>query len=142
MWSSLMGLSLYVSVQINYSGLHDSLMRLLYTYFLGGLIAWPLAITILVQLRNRVSTAFMFIVAMMLLVIFTIGITSLLYALQYRAFFAQWHQPLFTRIWFFQQLFTTLGALFQFAVIGTRLYLPLAPIALVATSYILCRRIR
>lgn len=72
----------------------------------------------------------------------TLIFTSLIFALQYRIFYAQWHEPAFSRIWFFQQLFTSLGAAYQFAVLGSRLYLPAGPLFLLAASYALLRRMR
>ena len=61
-------------------------------------------------------------------------------ALQYRAYYAQWHDPAFSRIWFWQQFYTALGSTYQYAVIGIRLYWPAGPPLLVVTSWWLSGR--
>jgi hypothetical protein len=48
-----------------------------------------------------------------------------MFSIIYRNFYAQWHGDPFTRIWLFQLTFTSASALYQFAVLGLRLYLPL-----------------
>jgi hypothetical protein len=69
----------------------------------------------------------------------TIGFTAAIYALVYRSYYAAWHADAFTITWMFQQLFTTLGALGQFAVLGLRLYFPLGFAALVAAGLLFSR---
>lgn len=70
----------------------------------------------------------------------TIGVTAGLFALEYRSFYANWHSPAFSKIWFFEQFFTLAGAIYQFAVLGLRLYLPLSPFIVFSASIILLRR--
>lgn len=69
----------------------------------------------------------------------TIGVTAAIYALVYRSYYAAWHADAFTITWMFQQVFTTLGALGQFAVLGLRLYFPLGFAALVAVGIVFSR---
>ncbi|WP_274629596.1 hypothetical protein [Arvimicrobium flavum] len=57
-------------------------------------------------------------------VLITAGVTAVTYALYYRLYFVQWHDAPFTKTWAIQFFFTVAGALFQFAVLGLRLYLP------------------
>ncbi len=59
--------------------------------------------------------------------------------IRYRVFYAQWHAPALSRIWFFQQLFTSLGAVYQFAILGLGLYFPFAVVPVLAAGAILCR---
>ncbi len=69
----------------------------------------------------------------------TIGFTAAIYALVYRSYYAAWHADAFTITWVFQQVFTTLGALGQFAVLGLRLYFPLGFAALLAAAVLFSR---
>jgi hypothetical protein len=54
-----------------------------------------------------------------------IAVIAALYGLQYRAYYAQWHEPGFSLVWFIQFAVTMAGAFYQFAVIGLGLLLPL-----------------
>lgn len=72
----------------------------------------------------------------------TIGVTAMLYAFDYRSYYAAWHDEPFTKIWFLQLAFTTAGALGQFAVTGVRLYFPIGFVALIAASFWIARQRR
>lgn len=111
-------------------------------YFAGGLLAWPLvvALTRLAARGRRTETRFA--AAFALLAFGTITMTAFLFAMDYRVFYAQWHQPFGTRIWMFQFLFTSLGASYQFAVMGLGLYLPAGLPVLAGASLWLARAAR
>ena len=66
--------------------------------------------------------------------------TSAIFAVIFRQYYAQWHGDPFTRIWLVQLVFTTASALYQFAVLGIRLYLPVGVIFLFAASWLLADR--
>ncbi len=66
--------------------------------------------------------------------IMTIGLTAAIYALDYRSYYTEWHAPAFSVTWAFQFVFTVAGALYQFAVLGLRLYLPFGLLALFAAA--------
>jgi hypothetical protein len=59
--------------------------------------------------------------------------------MDYRLFYAQWHRPFGTRIWAYQFIFTSAGAVYQFLVMGLRLYLPVGLPILAGTSLWLAR---
>ncbi|MEQ1952527.1 hypothetical protein [Mesorhizobium sp. CN2-181] len=103
-------------------------------FAIGAALAFPLgyaAASLLARDRGwetRLAAAFLcFTVA-------TIGITSALYAFDYRQYYAQSHSHAFSVTWMFQFAFTTAGALVQFAATGVRLYFPLGFAALAAVS--------
>ena len=50
--------------------------------------------------------------------------------MDYRLFYARWHAPFGTRTWVYQFTFTSASAVYQFIVMGIRLYLPLGFAAL------------
>ncbi len=121
---------------------HDATFHLdsiLLLYAFGGLIAWPLSLfagRCIVQDRT-IETRFA--AYLLCLVAGTIGVTALLFALDYRLFYSQWHAATGSRVWFFQALFTSLSAYYQFLVLGVRLYLPIGAIALLLASLGLAR---
>ena len=80
-----------------------------------------------------------FAASFVLILIITVGTTALLFALQYRLYYSQWHMPAFSIGWFFQLLFTGLSALYLFAVQGLRLLLPFAPVGLIIAAILFAR---
>lgn len=111
-------------------------------YALGGALAFPFGLFLarLVSAGMRRETAF---AAMLLsLAVATMAVTAGLFSLQYRSYYAQWHADAFTRIWFLQFVFTVAAALYQFAVLGLRLYFPIGFVALLAVSAWFARRAR
>jgi hypothetical protein len=64
----------------------------------------------------------------------TIAITAFLVALEYRSYYAEWHEAAFTITWLFQFIFTVAAAVYQFLVMGVRIYFPLGLIFIVAAS--------
>lgn len=64
----------------------------------------------------------------------TVAITGLVFAFDYRAYYAEWHSDVGSYVWFLQFTYTTLGALYQFAVLGLRLLFPVGFLALLAVS--------
>jgi hypothetical protein len=111
-------------------------------YALGGVIAFPVALTAarLVTRGRRWETALA--AAFVCLLGATLAFTGGLFALQYRSYYAEWHAPAFTLTWAFEFVFTVLTALYQFAVLGVRLYFPLGFAALVAASVWFARQRR
>ena len=68
--------------------------------------------------------------ALLALSVATIAATALVFALQYRLYYAQWHADFPSITWGFQQFFTTAAAVYQFAVLGLRLYFPIGFLAI------------
>ncbi|TIQ46122.1 MAG: hypothetical protein E5X49_03465 [Mesorhizobium sp.] len=103
-------------------------------YALGGALAFPVGLTLagLVSRGRHWETALA--AAFVCLLGATLAFTGGLFALQYRSYYAEWHAPAFTLTWAFEFVFTVLTALYQFVVLGVRLYFPLGFAALVAAS--------
>lgn len=111
-------------------------------YALGGALAFPVGLT-LARLASRgrhwetaLAAAFICLLGA------TLAFTGGLFALQYRSYYAEWHAPAFTLTWAFEFVFTVLTALYQFVVLGVRLYFPLGFAALVAASIWFARQRR
>ena len=109
-------------------------------FALGGAVAFPFGIFLarLVSLGRQAETAFA--AAFLALTVTTLAATAGLFGLQYREYYAQWHADAFTWIWFLQFTHTLAAALYQFAVLGLRLYFPLGFVALLAASLAFARR--
>ncbi len=110
--------------------------------FSGGVLGWISGLTcarffgIWRRFETRLAATLFF------LCIGTMGFTMVLLALQFRQFYAQWHDPFLTKTWIIQQIETTAGAVYQFLVLGLPHYLPLAFPALIVTSFAVAKRMR
>lgn len=109
-------------------------------FFLGGgFLAWApaLALAALLPVGRREAR---FAAVFLALACLTIAATAFLFAMQYRLYYAAWHDGPFTIRWIFQFVFTFLAAVYQFLVLGVRLFLPLGLLALAAASVWHARR--
>jgi len=111
-------------------------------YFAGGLLAWPFALPVARFLAYDRPPEARFAAFFVTLTAATILMTAFLFAMEYRIFYSRWHAPFGSVTWAFQFVFTGASAVYQFLVIGLRLFLPLSPICLAATSYHLAKRMR
>ena len=138
--------SLIAALHLSETGRFDSfhLSAILTVYAAGGALSWPLSVVCLTLLRPRLvrSPMALVLVAFLGLGLATITVTAGLFALDYRAFYARWHADAFSRDWFLQQAFTTASAVYQFLVIGLRLYLPYGPLVLAGATALLLRTTR
>jgi hypothetical protein len=138
-WGLLMAACAFVSLEMQGRAQTFHLEMILLIFFAGGLIAWLFALPMARMLtrQRRVETRFAGHFA--LLGLGTIAATAFLFAMDYRLFYAQWHQPFGTRIWAYQFVFTSAGAVYQFLVMGLRLYLPVGLPILAGASLWLAR---
>jgi hypothetical protein len=130
--------TLYLRTGLETSHLGD----LAILYFAGGLLAWPFALMLgrFFAHKRRIETRFAaFFVA---LSVCTILMTAFLFAMDYRVFYSRWHAPGGSVIWFFQLIFTGASSVYQFMVLGLRLFVPLGLVCLLATSFALAKRMR
>lgn len=118
----------------------DHAADIIMLFFAGGLFGWLLAMAALHFLPASAALPLRFAAACLAIAFFTLAVAAAFFAFEYRIFYAQWHAPAFSRIWFFQQLFTSLGAIYQFCILGLGLYFPFAIVPLLPAGAILCRR--
>ena len=90
--------------------------------------------------RGRVDAGFA--ATLLALMVLTIGLTAFFYAMQYRLYYAMWHDHDLTVRFVFQFVFTTLSAIYQFLVLGLRLLLPTGFLALIAAAWWNATRLR
>jgi hypothetical protein len=83
-----------------------------------------------------------FAAAFVCLLTATIGITGYLFGLQYRLYYAHWHEPVTTPLGLLEFAGTIAAAGYQFLVLGVRLYFPFGLVALLAFSLWFARQAR
>ena len=122
-------------------GFHLSILLVLFA--IGATMGWLASAFGLYGLRRLMRRQWLFyLAAVLVLGAATVAITAGLFALQYRSFYAQWHEQAFTRIWILQFMFTSASAVYQFLVIGFRHYFPLGVPLLLGAAAILVRSLR
>ncbi|MER9465950.1 hypothetical protein NKJ73_20215 [Mesorhizobium sp. M0074] len=111
-------------------------------YAAGGALAFPVGLfmarLVLLGRHWEIAVAAAFVCLLAATITFTGG----LFGLQYRSYYVQWHAPALTITWVFQFVFTMLTALYQFVVLGIRLYFPLGFVALAVASVWFARQQR
>nr|WP_181182622.1 hypothetical protein [Mesorhizobium sp. B3-1-9] len=142
LWGAAMGASALANLLLAAWETPDSIRFVALLYGFGGVLAFPVGLMLarLVSRGRLWETAFA--AAFVSLLAATLAFTGGLFALQYRSYYAEWHAPAFTPTWAFEFAFTMLTALYQFVVLGVRLYFPLGFAALVAASIWFARQRR
>ncbi|WP_179875444.1 hypothetical protein [Sinorhizobium sp. BJ1] len=138
-WGLAMAFSAWYALWLREHDATFHLESILLLYASGGLIAWPLSLFAGRCLAQDRTIETRFAAYLLCLIAGTIGVTALLFALDYRLFYSQWHAATGSRVWLYQALFTSLSAYYQFLVLGVRLYLPLGAVALLLASLGLAR---
>lgn len=141
-WGVAMGASAIAALLLDQWETVERIRTVALLFAAGGVLAFPVAITLAGLLARGRRAEQAFAASFVSLAVTTMGLTALLYALQYRSYYAEWHAPAFTITWAFQFVFTSLVAAYQFAVLGVRMYFPLGFVALIAASLWFARRSR
>lgn len=142
LWAAAMAASAAASLTWQRDWALDGQARLLIGFFAGGgLLAYPTALMLLNRfLPHSWQPTRRFAAAFILLGAATVGLTALLFALQFRTYYAQWHDEPGTKRFLFETVFTILSACYQFLVLGLRIYIPFGLAALVAASIAFAQR--
>ena len=122
--------------------LTSHLTALTLVYFFGGALAWPVLVPLARRFTRRRPISARFAAFFLALSIGTVAMTAFLFAMDYRWFYSRWHAPFGSLIWTFQFLFTGASAVYQFAVLGLILFLPLGLLCLIVVSAYLARQVR
>lgn len=138
-WGAAMALSAQASLWLSMAALTDHYWSLTALVFVGAALAWPLSLASFRFISHGRAREAAFAASFLCLTVFTIGVTSVMFAFMFRHFFVQWHGDPFTKLWLVQFIFTFASGLYQFAVLGLRLYLPLGFVFLFAASILLAR---
>jgi len=141
-WGILMALSMLLSLYLRNRFVTVHVEDLTIIYFAGGLFAWPFIIPAVRLVARTGGIETRFAACFVLLALGTIAMTAFLFALDYRHFYAQWHEPLLTWMGLKQFVGTSASAVYQFAVMGVGLYLPVGLPVLAGVSLWLAKAMR
>ena len=139
-WGAAMAISAQASLWLSVGALTSHYWTLTAMAFGGAALAWPFSLATFRFIAFRRTREAAFAAAFLCLTVITIAATSAIFAVIFRSFYAQWHGEAFSRLWLVQLVFTTASALYQFAVLGIRLYLPLGVMFLFGASWLLASR--
>lgn len=142
MWATIMTASAAIALALSRDEIVKSqAQRLIGIFTAGALVAYPVARFMLCLVPDRWRQGQRFAAAFILFGAATVGFTALFFALDFLAYFAEWHDDHLSIQRAFQTLFTVMSAFYQFLVLGLRLFLPIGMIALfgVATGFALRR---
>jgi hypothetical protein len=133
-WAAVMAASASAAVWTRGWETPGKLAEVATLFAFGAAIAFPLGLILarFVSLGRSAEAAFA--AAFLGFSLSTVGMTAVVFAFDYRQYYATWHDDTFTVTWAFQFAFTTAGALIQFAALGLRLFFPIGFIALLAAS--------
>jgi hypothetical protein len=142
LWAMAMGASALTGLWLDNWETPEKIRFVVLLYAMGAAIAFPVGLFAarLISLGRPSEVAFA--AAFVCLLVATLAFTSGLFALQYRSYYAEWHAEAFTVRWAFELVFTSLTALYQFVVLGIRLYFPIGFIALACASLWFARQQR
>jgi hypothetical protein len=134
LWGAAMGASGYVNLSLSAWETPEKLRFVAVLFAAGGALAFPFGLFLARLLSQGRRTETSFAAALLCFAAATVAVTAVLYAIQYRSYYSAWHAEAFTVTWMFQLVFTTLAALYQFAVLGVRLFFPIGFLALLTAA--------
>ncbi|QPC88734.1 hypothetical protein GA830_14915 [Mesorhizobium sp. NBSH29] len=103
-------------------------------FALGGALAFPLGLFAAHFMAMGRSRETAIAAAFLAFGLATVAAIGLVFAFDYRTYYAEWHADAGTYVWLLQLTFTTLAALYQFGVLGLRLLFPVGFLALLGVS--------
>ncbi len=142
LWAAIMGASALVNLLLDNWMTPEKIRTVALMFAGGGGLAFPVGLFAARLISLGRGWEVNFASALVCLAAATIGLTAGLFALQYRSYYAEWHASAFTLTWGLQFVFTMLVALYQFMVLGIRLYFPLGFVALFSASIWFARQQR
>lgn len=134
-WATIMAASAGINLTMLHQPLELRTRAVLVFFWLGGFTAFGLTSSVMRQMPIGWRPGQRFSAALIMLGITTIGLTGLIFAMHFRLYFAQWHDDHLSMRFLFETVFTMLSAVYQFLVLGVRLYLPFGFIALLGASW-------
>lgn len=134
-WALCMASSAFAELILRRWSNDANLGVIVLVFALGGMLAFVPALTLARILASGGPFSQRFAAAFVALTIATIAATSLVFYLQFRAYYAQWHDDLFSYHWLEQTLLTGASAAYQFGVLGTRFFFPVGIVLLFTMSF-------
>jgi hypothetical protein len=141
-WAIVAGASALINLDLTGWETPDKFAVVVALFAIGGAAAFPASYFVASFLSVGRGREAAFAAMFACLMAATVGLTACLFAFVYRLYYAQWHAPAFTYIWTLELVFTAAAAIYQFAVLGVRLYFPIGFMALFAASFWFARQSR
>ncbi|WP_353640984.1 hypothetical protein [Mesorhizobium sp. WSM2239] len=142
LWGLAMGAGAYANLLLAAWETPAKLQFVAVLFAAGGALAFPLGLFLARFLSEGRRVEASFAAAFLCFAAATVAVTAVVYAIQYRSYYSAWHADIFSITWTFQLVFTTLAALYQFLVLGVRLFFPFGFLALFAAAFWFARRSR
>lgn len=134
LWAAILVASAVVWLLLAQRFATSQWQAILAIFALGGLLAFPFGLYAARLLAPSAPAGPRFAAAFLCMGLASVLGVAFVFSMQYRLYYAQWHEPFPTIPWFFQLAFTGAGAVYQFAVLGVRMFFPVAFVALFAFS--------
>lgn len=134
LWAVLMALSAWYGVSALDWEMPGRVTRVVLLFAAGAFAAFPIA-ALGIRLARAKRREAAFAAAFVSLAAATASVTALIFAFDYRTYYAEWHDDTFSVRLIFEIIFTTLSAFYQFAVLGLRLYFPVGFVGLFVASW-------
>lgn len=135
LWGLAMGAGAYANLFLGAWETPAKLQFVAALFAVGGALAFPLGLFLARFFSEERRVEASFAAALLCFAAATVAVTAVLYAIQYRSYYSAWHAEAFSITWMFQLVFTTLAALYQFSVLGVRLFFPFGFLALFAAAF-------
>lgn len=142
LWAATMAASAAVWLLLSGRFATSQSGAILVIFALGGALAFPVALYVTRLLARDGGPDRRFAAAFVAFGLASVLGTAFVFSMQYRIYYAQWHQPFPSVIWFFQLIFTGAAAVYQFAALGTRMFFPVGFVALFLVSWWQSRQAR
>ncbi|MBX3529820.1 MAG: hypothetical protein KF849_04385 [Rhizobiaceae bacterium] len=142
LWAALLAASAAAWLLLLHRFETSQWQTILAVFALGGLLAFPSGLFAARLLAPGASVGPRFAASFLCMGLASVLGVAFVFSMQYRVYYAQWHEPFPTIPWFFQLAFTGAGAVYQFAVLGVRMLFPVAFVALFAFSLWHARALR
>jgi len=133
-WAAIMAGSAWFGLHTLDWATNADIQRVVLVYALGGLAAFAPALWLARFLAGKRGGEVRLAAALLAYASCTVVITSLIFAMDYRDYYAQWHDDDLSVRLMLEVAFTTAAALYQFAVLGLRLFFPIGFAALLAVA--------
>jgi len=141
-WGAAMGASALLVLALEHWETPQKIRTVAAIFAAGGALGFPFGLILARFLAHRRRSDTAFAAAFLSLAAATACATAGIFALDYRAYYAEWHEDPLSRIWFFQFAFTVAAAFYQFAALGLRLYFPMGFVSLAIASIWFARSVR
>ena len=133
-WCAIVSGGVGINLHAQHWPLDSNFINLLWPFVTASLLAGYLSLLFAQGFVKNKPTMSRFAFFFAALCILTVGLTALIFAVQYRLSFPQWSAPIFSFEWLKRTFFTTMSAAYLFSVVGFRLLMPWGLIALFIAS--------